>query len=94
MQSPNESLSDTYFTPEVKRYIFSQDWPKGYNLTLRLDVFHGIPRLVLYRDEMIRMDGTDLREISNITNRIFAKLRADGLPIVLAIKNTKDESDV
>jgi hypothetical protein len=69
------------YTPEVKQYIFSRDWPKG----LIMDVYESEDpaphlRLVFYRDNWLTLEPEQHVIITNIVKDIMEKLWGDGIP--------------
>lgn len=86
MLLPRES-GDRLVTPELYRYVHAQDWPQA--LKYDLSEADGFVWLLMYRDNFLGFDGVDLEQIANVTNRVFLKLRANGIPIFLKILDTK-----
>jgi hypothetical protein len=94
MLLPRESAPESLLTPEIRSYIYSQDWPKGHGLTLRLREQDTHLKLVVFRDEMIRLSGEELQQVANVMNRVLLKLRNDGIPIFFDVEATaKEESN-
>lgn len=91
MQSQNELAPNTLLTHEVQRFIKDQPWPSGLQVRL-LDKGEFI-RLVLFRDNMLTFDGEDLQQIANVCNRLFEKLRKDGIPIFLKVYQNKEQEE-
>ena len=91
MLLPRELVPNTLLTQEVQRYIKGQPWPSG--LEIRLLDRETFIRLILFRDNMLTFDGEDLQQIANVCNRIFEKLRADGIPIWLKVYQNKEQEE-
>lgn len=74
-------MSESLYTPEVREYIFSRDWPKG----LILDVFEAeepAPHLniIFYRDNWLTLAPEQHLQVVATVKQIMAKLWADGIP--------------
>jgi hypothetical protein len=94
MLSPRELAPDSLLTPQIRTYIYDQDWPKGHGLTIRLREQDTHIKLVVFRDEMIRLSGEELQQVANVMNRVLLKLRNDGVPIFFDVEPTaKEESN-
>lgn len=78
------------YTPEVREYIWSRDWPKG----LQLDIFEDttnvegidVPHLnfVFYRDNWLTFDAQEHLKIANTVQEVITKLRNDGIHCYMA----------
>ena len=88
MLSQNESVH-SLLTADIKRYIFSRKWPSG--LEIRLADKGSYIYLILFRDNMLAMDGEDLTQIAAMVNEALSKIRADGIPIFLHVEKRKDQ---
>lgn len=69
---------NSLYTPEVRQYVNSRNWPKG----LQLDVFEDELQLnfVFYRDNWITFDTADQMQIAAMVKEVMEKLRKDGIP--------------
>jgi len=50
--------------------------------------------MYLFRDNLLSFDGEDMTQIANMLNEALGKLRADGVPIYLEVKPTKEDEIV
>jgi hypothetical protein len=69
------------YTPEVREYIFSRNWPRG----VIVDIYENdepAPHLniIFYRDNWLTLQTEDHLRITEIVKEIMAKLWADGIP--------------
>jgi hypothetical protein len=69
------------YTPEVRNYIFTRDWPKG----LILEVAEGsepLPHLniVFFRDNWLTLSFEAQLKVTEILKELMAKLWNDGIP--------------
>lgn len=74
-------MSGTLYTPEIKQFIHTRDWPKG----LIMDVYEQdepAPHLniIFFRDNWIKFSFEDQMKITSIVKEIMAKLWAEGIP--------------
>ena len=76
-------------TPEVRQYIHSRDWPKALQFRLK-EEWAGI-YVIFYRDNFSTLDGEDQKQIAMTMKECMEKIRADGIPIFLEVKATKEE---
>lgn len=69
------------YTPEVREYIRSRDWPKGLQLEVDEDT-EPAPHLtiVFFRDNWLTLEEADHLKVTEIVKEIMAKLWADGIP--------------
>lgn len=88
MLLPRESVH-SLLTPDIQKYIFSRQWPSG--LEIRLVDKGTYIHLVLFRENMLAMDGEDLTQIAAMVNEALSKIRADGIPIFLQVEKRKDQ---
>ena len=79
-------------TNEIRQFIIQRDWPKG--LQIRLAEQPTMIRMYLFRDNLLSFDGEDMTQIANMLNEALGKLRADGVPIYLEVKPTKEDEIV
>jgi hypothetical protein len=69
------------YTPQVREYIYSRNWPKG----LILEVYEDdepAPHLniVFFRDNWLTLEPEQHQQVVTIVKQIMAKLWADGIP--------------
>jgi hypothetical protein len=69
------------YTPEVREYIRSRDWPKG----LVMDVYENddpAPHLniIFFRDNWLTLSGEQQLQVTQIVKEVMAKLWGKGIP--------------
>lgn len=71
----------TLYTPEVREYIYSREWPKG----LQVDVFEEEFNLniIFYRDNWLTLTREAQFSAAAIVKEVMEKLRADGIPVYM-----------
>lgn len=74
-------MTGSLYTPEVREYIFSRNWPKG----LVMDIYEDdepAPHLniVFFRDNWITLTFDQQQRVVETVKEIMAKLWADGIP--------------
>jgi hypothetical protein len=85
---------NSLYTPEVRNYIISRDWPKG----LQYDVYENeeaggpVLYLVFFRDNWITLQPADHLIITEIVKETITKLRADGVPISFGAIRTRGDT--
>lgn len=69
------------YTDEVKRFIFTRDWPKGLVMDIR-EAYEPEPHLnlIFFRDNWLTFDFDDQQKVTTIVKEVMAKLWADGVP--------------
>lgn len=72
----------TLYTPQVREYIYSRDWPKG----IVVDIYEEdepAPHLniVFFRDNWLTLEAEQHLQVVAIVKQIMAKLWGDGIPI-------------
>lgn len=80
----------TLYTPQVREYVLSRDWPKG----LQLDIFEDVAEIygletphlnfVFYRDNWLTLKPEQHLKAANIIKEVLEKLRSDGIPCYMA----------
>ena len=75
-------MNDSLYTPEVRKFILSRDWPKGMQYSIYEDD-DPAPHLniVFFRDNWLTLAGEDQLKVTNIVKDIMYKLWNDGIPI-------------
>lgn len=75
------------YTPEVKRFIFTRNWPKGLIVDIK-EYTEPAPYLqfIFYRDNFEQFDGERKQQIANTIQEVMMKLRRDGIPCFLEKK--------
>lgn len=97
MQSPSESVN-SILTPEIQRYVFTRDWPTGLEIRLAERKAHPLIdmpayiQFILFRDNFNSFDGEDRYRIAMTVKEVMEKIRADGVPIFMEVKATRDEN--
>lgn len=71
-------MSNTLYTPEIRRFVRTRNWPKG----LVVDVIEYEEYLAFrfYRDNFIQFDGETQRHIASIVKEVMEKIRGLGIP--------------
>ena len=75
-------MSESLYTPAVREYIFSRDWPKG----LVMDIYENdepAPHLniIFFRDNWLTLTPEQHLQVVSTVKEIMAKLWGDGIPI-------------
>lgn len=74
----SEIFGGSLYTPEIREFVRSRDWPKG----LVMDVVEYETHLGFrfYRDNFIQFDGEQQRKIASIVKEVMEKIRGLGIP--------------
>lgn len=92
MLLPRESQASTgLLTVEIQRYIHTREWPSG--LQIRLIEQEGYVQFVLFRDNFNAFDGEDKKQIAAMVKESMEKVRADGIPIYMEVRATREVRD-
>ena len=69
---------NTLYTPAIREYVHSRAWPRG----LVLDVIEHEDYLAFrfYRDNFVRFDGEDQKQIAMMVKEVMETLRSQGIP--------------
>lgn len=70
------------YTPEVREFIYSRDWPKG----LVLDIYEATEpaphlNIIFYRDNWLTLTAQQHQQVVNTVKDLMYKLWNDGIPI-------------
>ena len=69
---------NSLYTPDIRNYVFTRDWPKG----LIIDIVEYETHLGFrfYRDNFIQFGSEAQRQIAMTVKEVMEKLRGDGIP--------------
>lgn len=83
-------MTESLFTPEISQYYRSRKWPKGFKsfIVERIQAQTGDPYLqfVIFEDNFKALDGEDQKQISLMVSELMTKVRKDGVPIYMKIR--------
>lgn len=71
-------MSNTLYTPEIKAFVHSRDWPRGLIIDVIEYEYHLGFRF--YRDNFIQFDGEAQRQIASTVKEVMEKIRGLGIP--------------
>lgn len=79
---------DSLYTDEIRRYIFTRDWPKDKagNYRVRVDILEAYDpephlNLIFFRDNWLTLTFEEQAQATSIVKEIMFKLWNDGVPI-------------
>lgn len=82
----------TLYTPEVREYVRSRDWPKELIFDVYEDEFQ--LNFVFYRDNWITFDTQTHLRIAATIKEVMEKLRSDGIPCYMGAMRGRYEHEL
>lgn len=71
-------MDNTLYTNEIRQYVVSRDWPKGFILEIvEYDSYLGFR---VFRDNFVTFSGEEQYQIAMCIKQVMERLRSTGIP--------------